>query len=176
MRFIQTILPGVYLIELERLEDERGFFARAWCQDEFAQHQLNAQIVQCNISFNSKQGTLRGLHYQIAPYEEAKVVRCTAGAIYDVVVDLRSHSPTFRHWIGVELSATNHTMVYIPSGLAHGLQTLEDNTEVFYQMSEFYHPECARGVRWDDTAFKISWPLLPTVISAKDQQYPDFEA
>ena len=175
MHFTETTLTGVYLIDLERFDDERGFFARAWCQDEFAQHHLTAQIVQCNISFNAKRGTVRGLHCQIAPYEEAKIVRCTAGAIFDVVVDLRSDSPTFKRWLGVELTASNHRMVYVPFGFAHGLQTLDDNSEVFYQMSEFYHPECARGVRWDDTAFKISWPMRPTVISLKDQLYPDFE-
>ena len=176
MRFTATALAGVYIIDLERFDDERGFFARSWCQDEFTRHQLDARLVQCNISFNLKRGTLRGLHYQIAPYEEAKVVRCTAGAIFDVVVDLRPAAPTFRQWLGVELTAQNHTMLYIPGGLAHGLQTLEDNTEVFYQMSEFYRPECARGVRWNDPAFKIKWPMSPAVISPKDQQYADFIA
>lgn len=176
MHFTETALAGVYIIDLERFDDERGFFARAWCQKEFTEHHLNAQIVQCNISFNAKRGTLRGLHYQIAPYEEAKIVRCTAGAIYDVVVDLRPHSPTFKRWLGVELTASNHMMVYVPFGFAHGLQALKDDTEVFYQMSQFYHPECARGVRWDDAAFKIDWPLHPSVISPKDQQYPDFAA
>ena len=176
MRFTPAKLPGVYLIEPERLEDERGFFARTWCQQEFAAHQLDVQLTQCNISFNVRQGTLRGLHYQVAPHAEAKVIRCTMGAIYDVAVDLRPDSPTFKHWLAVELTAQNRTMIYLPHGVAHGLQTLEDNSEVFYQMSEVYHPECARGVRWNDAAFGIRWPLEPTVISLKDQQYPDFAA
>jgi dTDP-4-dehydrorhamnose 3,5-epimerase len=174
MQFTAVELPGVYIIEPERLEDERGFFARIWCQQEFTAHQLDARLVQCNISFNSRRGTLRGLHYQIAPYEETKIVRCTMGAIYDVIVDLRPDSPTFKNWLAGELTATNRKMLYIPAGLAHGLQTLADNTEVFYQMSDFYHPECARGVRWDDIAFGISWPMKPTAISPQDQQYPDF--
>ena len=176
MLFTAVELPGVYLIEPERVEDERGFFARTWCQQEFAMQHLDARLVQCNISFNARRGTLRGLHYQIAPYEETKVVRCTMGAIYDVVVDLRPHSSTFKNWWAVELTATNRKMLYIPAGVAHGLQTLADKTEVFYQMSDFYHPECARGIRWDDAAFRISWPLNPTVVSRQDQQYQDFVA
>jgi dTDP-4-dehydrorhamnose 3,5-epimerase len=176
MRFTPAELPGVYLIEPERLEDERGFFARTWCQQEFAAHQLDAQLTQCNISFNVHRGTLRGLHYQVAPHAEAKVIRCTMGAVYDVAVDLRPDSPTFKHWLAVELTAQNRTMIYLPHGIAHGLQTLADNSEVFYQMSEVYHPECARGVRWNDAAFGIRWPLEPIVISLKDQQYPDFVA
>jgi dTDP-4-dehydrorhamnose 3,5-epimerase len=174
MHFTPAELPGVYLIEPERLEDERGFFARTWCQQEFTAHQLDAQLTQCNISFNVRRGTLRGLHFQMTPHAEAKVIRCTMGAIYDVAVDLRPDSPTFKRWLAVELTAQNRTMVYLPHGVAHGLQTLEDNSEVFYQMSEVYHPECARGVRWNDAAFGIRWPLEPTIISLKDQQYPDF--
>jgi dTDP-4-dehydrorhamnose 3,5-epimerase len=176
MIFTATRLAGVYIIELELVEDERGFFARSWCQREFQEHHLNANLVQCNISFNRVKGTLRGMHYQIAPHEEAKVVRCTMGAIYDVVVDLRPRSSTFKKWLAVELTAAHHKMLHIPEGLAHGFQSLADNSEVLYLMSEFYHPECARGVRWNDPAFGIRWPLDTLVISARDQQYPDFTA
>ncbi len=173
MIFTETSLPEAYLIELEHVDDERGFFARAWCSDEFKQHGLVNGFVQCNISFNTIAGTLRGMHFQIAPYPEVKVVRCTMGAIYDVIVDLRPNSPAFKQWYGVTLSADNRLMYYIPDGCAHGFVTLTDKTEVFYQMSEFYHPECARGVRWNDPAFDIRWPLEPRVISMKDQQYGD---
>jgi len=176
MQFTATDLPGVYIIELERVEDERGFFARTWCQHEFEAHGLEAQLAQCSLSFNLKRGTLRGLHYQIEPHTESKLIRCTQGSLYDVAVDLRPASPAYRRWLAIELSADNRRMVYLPPGLAHGFQTLEDNTEVFYQISESYHPECACGARWDDTAFKIDWPMPPTVISPKDQQYPDFVA
>jgi dTDP-4-dehydrorhamnose 3,5-epimerase len=174
MRFEETALPGAYVIELDLLTDHRGFFARSWCQQEFAERGLNPNLVQCNISFNHKRGTLRGMHYQREPHGEAKLVRCTQGAIYDVLVDLRPQSPTFTQWIAVELSAENRRMLYIPEGLAHGFQTLEDNTEVFYQMSEFYHPECAAGVRWNDPAFGIEWAIAHPILSDKDQSYPDF--
>jgi dTDP-4-dehydrorhamnose 3,5-epimerase len=174
MIFTETELRGAYIIEPERLEDERGFFARTWCQHEFRAHQLNPNLVQCNVSFNRRKGTLRGMHYQVAPYEEAKVVRCTMGAIYDVVIDLRPYSTTFKLWLAIELTADNHKMLYVPEGMAHGFQTLEDNTEVLYLMAEFYHPECASGVRWNDPAFGIQWPLSVQAISTKDQQYPDF--
>jgi len=172
MKFIETKLEGAYLIEPERLEDERGFFTRSFCQKEFEEHGLNPRIVQCNISFNKKRGTLRGMHYQVAPYEEEKVVSCIRGAIYDVIIDLRQDSPTYGQWLVVELSAENYKMLYVPEGCAHGFQTLEDNTVVFYQMSEFHHPECARGVRWDDPAFGIKWPGGPTLISERDKKYP----
>lgn len=175
MIFTETKLKDAYVIEPERLEDERGFFARTFCEHEFAAHGLCTRFVQCNISFNKRKGTIRGMHYQVAPHAEAKLVRCTMGAIYDVIIDLRPGSPTFAQWVAVELTAQNRRMVYVPEGLAHGFQTLEDNTEVFYQMSEFYHPECARGVRWNDPAFGIKWPLTPVIISARDQSYPDFE-
>ncbi len=174
MIFEETKLKGAFVIELEKMKDERGFFARTWCQREFAAHKLNSQLVQCNVSFNAKKGTLRGMHYQTAPHEEAKLVRCTMGAIYDVVIDLRPDSSTFKQWLAVELTADNRRMLYIPEGFAHGFQTIEDNSEVFYQMSEFYAPECAGGVRWDDPAFSIQWPVDQQIISAKDQQYPDF--
>ena len=175
MIFIETKLKGAFIIEPERLEDERGFFARTWCRREFEAHGLNSRLVQCSISFNKRRGTLRGMHYQVAPYEEARLVRCTMGAIYDVALDLRPASLTFKQWTAVELTADNRRMLYIPEGLAHGFQTLEDNTEVFYQMSEFYYPEHARGVRWNDPTFNILWPAAhKRIISAKDQQYEDF--
>lgn len=167
----ETTLKGMYIIDLERLEDERGCFARSWCQREFAAIGLNPRLVQCNISFNNAKGTLRGLHYQIAPHAEAKLVRCTRGAIYDVAVDLRPDSPTFNQWIAVHLTADSRRAVYIPEGLAHGFQTLQDDTEVFYQMSEFYHAECARGVRWDDPAIGIQWPLPNPIVSQHDRSY-----
>lgn len=176
MRFEPTALPGVVVVEPERLEDERGFFARTWCTREFERHGLNPRLVQCSISFNARRGTLRGLHYQVAPDQEAKLVRCTMGAIYDVVVDLRPDSPTFRRWVAVELSADNRRMVYVPEGCAHGFQCLQDGCEVFYQMSVFYAPASARGVRWDDPAFGVVWPIAPPIMSPRDRQYPDFGA
>ncbi len=171
MIFRETKLQGAYLIEPERIEDERGFFARSFCRQEFASHGLNPQVVQCNISFNRKRGTVRGMHYQTAPHDEAKLVRCTRGAIYDVIIDLRPGSATHRQWVAVELTAENRLMYFIPEGFAHGFQTLEDATEVFYQMTEFYHPECARGVRWDDPALAIHWPLPATHIAPRDQAF-----
>ncbi|SRR5579884_1691307 len=173
MIFTETKLKGAYLIDLERLEDERGYFARSWCQREFLNHGLDPKVVQCNVSFNKKKGTLRGMHYQLPPFAEAKLVRCTRGALYDVIIDLRPNAPTFLQWMAVELTAENARMLYIPKGFAHGFQTVEDNTEVFYQMSEFYSPESARGVRWNDPLFKITWPDAERTISAKDQQYED---
>jgi dTDP-4-dehydrorhamnose 3,5-epimerase len=174
MIFTETKLKGAYLIDLDKHEDERGFFARAWCVEEFEKYGLNPRVVQCNISFNKKQGTLRGMHYQAAPYEEAKLVRCTRGALYDVIIDLRSDSQTFKEWFSVELTAQNHRALYVPEGFAHGFQTLVDDTEVFYQMSEFYHPECTRGVRWDDPAFGIEWFSDPPILSRQDREYADF--
>jgi len=175
MKFIETKLEGVYQIEPERLEDERGFFARTFCREEFEAHGLNPNVAQCNISSNNKKGTLRGMHYQIAPYEEVKLVSCIRGAVYDVIIDLRQDSSTYCQWFAVELSAENYKILYVPECCAHGFQTLEDNTAVFYQMSEFYHPECARGVRWDDPAFEVSWPLLePILLANKDRSFKDF--
>ncbi|MFP4322859.1 MAG: dTDP-4-dehydrorhamnose 3,5-epimerase [Anaerolineales bacterium] len=175
MQFIETPIPGAYLIQPEPRQDERGFFARVYCQDEFAAHGLHTRWVQNNISYNAQRGTLRGMHYQAQPYGEIKLVRCTQGAIFDVIVDLRPDSPTFKQWYGVELSAENRHMLYIPVDVAHGFQTLADATEVFYWMGEFYHPDAARGVRWDDPAFGIEWsPAKTRIISAKDQAYPDF--
>jgi dTDP-4-dehydrorhamnose 3,5-epimerase len=175
MLFHQTQLPGVFEIHLEPHHDERGFFARSWCPKEFEAHGLNPALAQCNISFNLRKGTLRGMHYQAPPHAEAKIVRCTQGAIYDVVLDLRPSSPAYKKWIAVELSSANRHMVYIPEGCAHGFLTLEDKTEILYQMSEFYNPESARGVRWNDPAFRISWPEKMQVISERDAAYPGFE-
>jgi dTDP-4-dehydrorhamnose 3,5-epimerase len=175
MTFHETRIPGVFEIHLEPRTDERGFFARTWCQKEFEAHGLNPRIAQCNVSYNARKGTLRGMHDQLAPYAEAKLVRCTAGAIFDVAIDLRRQSPAFRQWVGVTLTAENRRMLYVPEGCAHGFLTVQDNTEVSYQMSEFYHPEQARGVRWDDPAFQIAWPAKVEVISERDRTYPDFE-
>jgi len=172
--FIETKLAGGYIIELEKIEDDRGFFARTFCQREFEAHGLNPRIAQCSVSFNRRKGTLRGMHYQVAPYEESKLVRCTMGAIYDVAVDLRPDSLTHKQWMAVELTEDNRRALYIPAGCAHGFQTLEDNSEVFYQMSEVYHPECARGLRWNDPVFGIQWPSETLVASARDSSYPDF--
>jgi dTDP-4-dehydrorhamnose 3,5-epimerase len=172
--FSETKLQGAFVIAPEKQEDERGFFARTWCQKEFEAHGLTHKLVQCNISFNHKKGTLRGVHFQAAPYEEAKLVRCTMGAIHDVIVDLRPESPTFMQHTTSVLSAQNRNMLYIPEGFAHGFLTLEDNTEVFYQMSEFYASEYARGIRWNDPAFGIEWPDDVRVVSDRDRNYPDF--
>ena len=172
MKFTETQLKGAYIIEPELIRDERGFFGRSWCQKEFTERGLNPNLVQCNISFNHKKGTLRGMHYQAKPYKEAKLVRCTMGAIYDVIVDIRPESSTFKQWVAVELTAENRKMLYIPEGMAHGFQTLVDNTEVFYQMSEFYHPESATGLRWNDPALKIEWLIKEDlIISEKDLSY-----
>jgi dTDP-4-dehydrorhamnose 3,5-epimerase len=172
--FTPTPLAGAYVLELDRREDERGFFARSFCQHEFTEHGLNPRIAQCNVSFNAKRGTLRGMHYQAPPHEEAKVVRCTQGAVWDVVVDLRPKSTTFKRWHGVELSAGNRRALYIPEGLAHGFQTLTDDAELLYLMSEFYHPDAARGVRWDDPAFGIEWPLPNPRMSERDSGFARF--
>ena len=174
MLFTETKLKGSYIIELEKREDQRGFFARAWCQKEFADHGLNANLVQASISHNARRGTLRGMHYQAPPYEETKLVRCTAGSIYDVLLDLRPASATYRQWLGVELSASNYRSVYISAGFAHGFLTLADDSEVTYQVSQFYYPESARGVRYNDPAFGIEWPMKPVVISEKDKSWPSY--
>ena len=174
MIFEQTRIQGVYLISPERLEDERGFFARTWDRDEFERRGLDPRAVQSSISFNQRRGTLRGLHYQAAPFEEAKLVRCTAGAIFDVALDLRPESPTFCAWVGAELSADNRAALYVPQGCAHGFLTLEDRSEIHYQMTEAYVPEAGRGVRWDDPAFGIAWPGEVSVITERDRTYPDF--
>ena len=175
MIFWETLLKGAYIVELEKHKDERGFFARSWCEKEFSSKGLETKLVQCNVSFNKRKGTLRGLHYQVPPHAETKLVRCTRGALYDVIVDLRSGSPTFLKWFGVELTAENYRMLYIPQRFAHGFQTLKDGTEIFYQMSEFYAPEAARGLRWDDPRLEIAWPVAERTISKKDTEYANLD-
>ena len=176
MIFRETKLAGAFIIDLEKREDERGFFARAWCEKEFAEHGLATRLVQCNLSYNARPGTLRGMHYQVAPHEETKLVRCFRGAIFDVIIDLRRDSKTYKQWVGVELSADNRRALYVPEGFAHGYQTLTPDAETFYQVSEFYAPEAERGVRWNDPAFGIKWPETPErVISEKDTAFPDYE-
>jgi dTDP-4-dehydrorhamnose 3,5-epimerase len=172
--FVETRVPGAFVVEPERLEDERGFFARIWCAREFAERGLDPRLVQCSISLSERKGTLRGLHYQAPPYAEAKLVRCTRGAVHDVIVDLREDSPAFLRHVAVELSAVNHRMLYVPEGVAHGFQTLEDHSEVAYQMSAFHAPSHARGVRWNDPAFGIVWPPDERIVSERDRSYPDF--
>lgn len=175
MVFTETALPGAFLVDLERREDERGFFARAWCEREFSEQGLATRVVQCNLSFNRERGTLRGMHFQRPPHAEVKLVRCTRGAVYDVVIDMRPDSPTFKQWLGVELTAENGRALYVPEGFAHGYQTLVPETETFYQVSEFYAPEAEGGVRWNDSAFGIEWPLADEpVLSEKDRTWPDF--
>jgi len=174
MIFTETKLPGAFVIDLEQFEDERGFFARCWSEKEFADRGLIGRLVETNISFNCKAGTLRGMHFQTAPYAQPKLVRCTAGAVYDVIIDLRPESATFKQWAAVELSAANYRELYIPAGFAHGFQTLVNNTEVLYQMLTPYVAESARGVRWNDPAFGIDWPAAERIIIGRDQTYPDF--
>jgi dTDP-4-dehydrorhamnose 3,5-epimerase len=175
MLFCQAKLPGVFEIQVEPHVDERGSFARLWCQKEFEANGIHSKLVQCSISVNTRKGTLRGIHFQAHPHEETKLVRCVKGAIYDVVLDLRPSSPRFMDWFAAELTAANRKAVYIPEGCAHGFLTLEDDTEVFYQMSEFYSAESARGVRWNDLAFGITWPGKVEVISERDRTYPDYK-
>jgi len=175
MKFTSTGIGDVWVIDAERLEDERGFFARTWDVEEFAHRGLNPELAQCSISYNLARATLRGLHYQAAPYEEAKLVRCTAGAIFDVALDLRPGSATFSEWFGIELSAENRRALYVPEGCAHGFLTLDNGCEVHYQISQSYMPEAARGVRWDDPAFAIGWPGEVVVINERDSSYPDFQ-
>ena len=201
MLFTETKLKGAFIIELEPIEDNRGFFARSFCKKEFGLHGINMDIAQCNISYNKTKGTLRGMHYQAAPHEEAKIVSCIRGSIYDVIIDLRPDSSTYCEWIAIELSAlsceqgaessqlsalssqhlayrlpltAHYRMLYVPKGFAHGFLTLENNTEVFYHMSEFYTPGFGRGVRWNDPTFGIDWPEKIKIISDQDLGYPDF--
>ena len=172
MIFTATRFSGAYVIEPERLEDERGFFARSYDEQEFAARGLRTRWMQSNISYSQTRGTLRGLHYQVAPHPEAKLVRCTLGALYDVIVDLRPASPTYKHWLSFELTAANRRLLYIPEGMGHGFQTLADETEIFYQMSETHHPECARGLRWDDPALGIKWPIEnDPILSNRDRSF-----
>lgn len=173
--FTELEIAGLFLVEPDVHRDERGFFARTWCQQEFSKRGLSDRLAQTSVSFNAKKGTLRGMHYQTAPREEAKLVRCTHGAVYDVALDLRPNSATFRRSVGVELSDQNRKMLYIPEGFAHGFLTLRDNSEVLYHISEFWSPEHARGVRWNDPAFEIKWPGEPLVMADRDRNYPDFE-
>jgi dTDP-4-dehydrorhamnose 3,5-epimerase len=173
--FTETKLKGAFVLELERREDNRGFFARTFCQKEFAAHGLNPQLVQCNIAYNKKKGTLRGMHFQNPPFQEAKLVRCTRGAIYDVILDLRAGSPTYKQWVSAELSEENHKMLYVPEGFAHGYQTLSEVTEIIYQVSQFYAPDAASGVSHADSAFGIAWPLEVTAISDLDKKWPAFK-
>lgn len=175
MIFSSTAISGVCVIEPERHEDERGFFARTWCQREFEERGLNSNLAQCSMSFTKVTGTLRGMHYQLAPHAETKLVRCTRGSIYDVALDLRPSSDTFCRWFSIELTQSNHTMLYIPAGVAHGFQTLSDDTEVFYQISEFYRSESSHGVRWNDPAFRIRWAIPHPLLSPRDASYPDFK-
>lgn len=172
MRFVPTSIEGAFLIKLDLIEDHRGFFARTFCRDEFITHGLESDLAQCSISFNKQRGTLRGMHYQSAPHEEVKLVRCTRGAIFDVILDVRANSTSFKRWETFSLTEDNGQLLYIPRGVAHGFQTLVDNTEVFYQMSNYYHPESACGLRWNDPAFSIAWPLSSPIMSDKDYDYP----
>ena len=175
MIFKKTQLKDAFIIQAEKLEDERGFFARTWCKSEFETQGLNTRLVQVNVAFNKKKGVLRGMHYQVTPYEETKLIRCTKGAIYDVIIDLRESSPTYKQWMGVELTQDNYRMLYVPEGFAHGYQTLEDNTEVSYQVSQFYAPDSEKGVRWDDPTFNIKWPEVEErIVSEKDQMWSDY--
>jgi dTDP-4-dehydrorhamnose 3,5-epimerase len=173
MKLIGLPLSGAYLIELELVADERGFFARTWCAEEFQRLGLNPKLAQCSISSNTRRGTLRGMHFQAEPYAEAKLIRCCSGAIYDVIVDLRPTSPTYCRWSAAELTSANHKMLYVPEGFAHGFQTLVDNTQVFYQISATYQPEYARGIRWNDPAFGIEWPISQPILSARDCAFAD---
>ncbi|AJM91281.1 dTDP-4-dehydrorhamnose 3,5-epimerase [Nitrosopumilus piranensis] len=170
MIFTETPLKDVFVIEIKKLTDERGFFARSWDKKIFEQNKLNSNLVQCNISFNAKKGTIRGMHFQKAPHEESKLVRCVKGSVYEVAVDLRVDSKTYLQWFGITLSSENLKMLYVPEGFALGFQTLEDNTELFYQMSHEYVPQSSNGIRWNDPKLNICWPLTPTIISEKDKQ------
>jgi dTDP-4-dehydrorhamnose 3,5-epimerase len=173
--FTETNIKGAYIIDINRIEDERGFFGRSFCQHEMKAYGLNEMVAQTNLSHNKKRATLRGLHYQQTPYEESKLVRCTRGSLFDVLVDLRKHSATYREWFGVELTAESFRMLYVPEGCAHGFITLEDNTDIMYQVSQFYTPGAEKGLLWNDPAFNIQWPVEPIFISEKDQNQPLFE-
>jgi dTDP-4-dehydrorhamnose 3,5-epimerase len=176
MIFTETILKNAYIIELEKREDHRGFFARTWDKKEFEEHNLNSNLVQCNVSFSKKCGTLRGMHYQKNPFEESKVIRCTKGKIFDVIIDLRSSSSTFKKWFGIELTEENYKMLYVPEGFAHGFQSLEDNSEIVYQVSEFYTPNSELGIHWNDPEFNITWPIEEKIITDKDNSWKLFDS
>jgi dTDP-4-dehydrorhamnose 3,5-epimerase len=175
MRFEETRLAGAYVVDLEPRTDDRGFFARAFCEREFEAHGLPGRFPQCNLSRNDRAGTLRGMHFQAAPHREAKLVRAVRGAIFDVIVDIRAGSPTFLQWLGVELTADSGRALFVPEGFAHGFLTLVDGTDVFYQMSEFYRSEGARGLRWNDPRLRIAWPRAPESMAERDASYPDFD-
>lgn len=172
MIFQELEIAGVYLITPVKNEDERGFFARTFCEREFREIGLCTSFVQCNLSYNTKKGTLRGMHYQAAPYEEVKIVSCPKGAVYDVALDIRSNSPTFGKWISRELNEDNHEMLYLPKGIAHGFQTLEDDTLVYYQIGAYYEPKAARGIRYDDPRYAIQWPFEEKILSNRDKEHP----
>jgi dTDP-4-dehydrorhamnose 3,5-epimerase len=172
--FTETKLKGAYIIDVKKLEDERGFFGRSWCKHEFEAHGLNSNAVQANVSYNIRKGTLRGMHYQVAPYSETKTIRCTSGAIYDVIVDIRPESETYRQWIGVELTAESFRMLYVPEGFAHGFITLKDHTSVHYMVTQYYTPGAEGGLRYDDPAFNIEWPIKPEIVSEKDQNHKPY--
>jgi dTDP-4-dehydrorhamnose 3,5-epimerase len=176
MQFTETGLEGAWIVDVEPLSDDRGFFGRTWCAKEFAEHGMVADIAQCNLSYNHRKGTLRGLHYQVPPAAEAKFVRCTAGAVHDVIVDVRPGSGTYLQWVGVDLTAENRRALYVPPMFAHGYLTLTDGAEVIYQVSEFYTPGAERGARYDDPAFGIDWPVAIEVVSEKDAGWAPFEA
>jgi dTDP-4-dehydrorhamnose 3,5-epimerase len=176
IKFTETKLKGAFVIDPEKFEDERGFFARSFSQREFENHGINPRMAECNISFSKKRYTVRGMHFQSEPFAQAKLVRCTKGAIYDVIIDLRPESTTFKQWVGVELTAENRRMLYVPTQFAHGFQTLKDDTEVFYQISNVYAPQTEGGVRWNDPAFAIAWPTTNGItINERDRTYPDFK-
>lgn len=174
MEFTETEIKGAFVVRLKKIEDHRGYFARGWCQDEFAKHGLNPNVLQLNTGYSHRKGTLRGMHYQSAPHAEAKFIRCTRGAIYDVIIDLRPDSPTHGKWFGAELTADNGTMLYAPEGLAHGYQTLTDGAEMYYMTTAVFASGAAKGVRYNDPAFDIQWPLPVSVISEPDQKWPDY--
>jgi dTDP-4-dehydrorhamnose 3,5-epimerase len=174
MKFTRMRLDGAYIIDTELHEDERGSFARTYCRNEFAREGLPTEFVQCNVSFTRRRATLRGMHYQDDPFPEGKLVRCSRGTIYDVIIDLRTNSPTYCQWAGIELSDVNARAIYIPPGFAHGFQTITDDAQVLYQMTQAYHPDLARGVRWNDPTFGITWPLQDPFISPRDAAFPNF--
>tara|TARA_B100000767_G_scaffold270876_1_gene295419 strand:- start:625 stop:1155 length:531 start_codon:yes stop_codon:yes gene_type:complete len=175
MEFKETILRGSFIVDLSKLEDERGFFARAFCNEEFKNENLVSEIVQANISFNKLKGTLRGMHYQKTPYQETKFIRCIKGSIFDIIIDLRKESPTYKKHFGIKLTAENRSALFVPKDFAHGFITLEDNTEVIYMVSQSYVPDAEGGIRWDDPEFNLNWPIKPTNISPKDAQWSFFE-
>lgn len=174
MKFTETYLKGAFVIEVDKIEDSRGFFGRLWCEKEFNSHNLNTNLVQSNVSFSKLKGTMRGMHFQRSPFQETKLVRCTRGKIYDVIIDLRPDSPTFKKWFGIELTANNYKMIYVPENFAHGFVTLEDNSEVYYMVTELYNREAEGGVRWNDPTFNIEWPQEINVITVKDNNHPNF--